>query len=85
MLIRVEGRSNARAKAKKRIFAILSRDITPIGKTIRQIIICDNHPASLRLLVTIARASSRPPKIADVVLTVASLLAIGLGMFWPLL
>jgi hypothetical protein len=43
---------NVATRKPKEMFVVESRDITPSGKTIRQIVIFDRHPASLRLLTS---------------------------------
>jgi len=69
---------------RKRIFVVASRPVTESGKTIRHIVIFDNHPGSLRLLL----GSDLPPRRRNeffyVVLAITLVLAAGLGMFWPL-
>jgi len=70
-------------RRQRRIFAIESRHLTSTGKTIREIVIFDNHPASLRLM----NGNVTPPRQNEVVhaaFAIALVLAIGLGIFWPL-
>ena len=54
-------------------------------KTIRHVLIFDNHPASLRLLPGSDPAPRRRNEFLYVVLAIVLVLATGLGMFWPLL
>jgi len=85
MMIRADRLPDATTLGQKRIFVVASRPVTESGKTIRHIVIFDNHPESLRLLL----GSDRPPRRRNeffyVVLAITLVLATGLGMFWPLL
>lgn len=84
MMIRTNRRRNATTPRQKRLFVVASRPVTESGKTIRHIVIFDNHPESLRLLF---RGDLIPRQRSDVfyaVLAIALVLAAGLGMFWPL-
>ena len=64
---------------------VASRPVTVSGKTIRHIVIFDNHPASLRLLFSSDLMPRRRNEVFYAVLAIALVLAAGLGMFWPLL
>jgi len=75
---------NATTRTRKKIFVVESRHVTPSGKTIRQITIFDNDPASLRLLTSHFTAR-RQPEFGEAALTIMLVLAIGLGIFWPLI
>ena len=85
MNIRTDRLPDATTGGPKKIFAVLSRSVTVRGKTIRHVLIFDNHPASLRLLLGSDPAPRRRNKFLYVVLAIALVLATGLGMFWPLL
>lgn len=84
---------DSKSSNRKRIFAIVSRPIpTNVkGKTIRRIIIFDNHPDSLRVVLGSGRrldtddAVSRREKRTSIICG-SILIAIVLGaMLWPLL
>jgi len=83
MTIRNERLGTATTRRQTRIFAIESRHLTPSGKTIREIVIFDNHPESLRLLNGNA-TPSRQNEVVHAVFAIALVLAVGLGIFWPL-
>ena len=85
MMIRTDRLPNAITRGQKRYFAIRSRLVTASGKTIRHIVIFDNHPDSLRLLLSSGPTVQRRNKSLYVVLTTVLVLAAGLGMLWPLL
>jgi hypothetical protein len=85
MMIRTNRLSDATTLEHKRIFVIASRPVTVGGKTIRHILIFDNHPASLRLLQDSVLRPQRRNEFFYAVLAIASLLAAGFGMIWPLL
>ena len=76
---------DAIAREQKKIFAVVSQTVIKRGKTIRHILIFDDHPATLDLLRSIDVAGRRRSKLVYAVLTIALALAAGLGMFWPLL
>ena len=84
-MIRTDRLLNATTRGQKRRFAVGSRLVTVSGKTIRHIVIFDNHPASLRLLLGSDLIPQRRNEFFYVVLTIVLVLAAGLGMFWPLL
>ncbi len=85
MMIRADRLPNATALGQKRIFVVASRPVIESGKTIRHIVIFDNHPASLRLLFSSDLRLRRRNEVLYAVLTIALVLTAGLGMFWPLL
>jgi hypothetical protein len=85
MMIRTDKLPDATTLGQKRIFVVTSRPVTESGKTIRHIVIFDNHPASLRLLFSNDQMLRRRNEVFYGVLAVALVLTAGLGMFWPLL
>ena len=84
-MIRTDRLPNATTRGQKRIFAVVARPVTVSGKTVQHILIFDNHPASLRLLLNSDLIPRRRNEFFYAVLTVVLVLAAGLGMFWPLL
>jgi hypothetical protein len=84
MMIRTD-RSDATTLGQKRIFVVASRPVTEGEKTIRHIVIFDNHPDSLRLLLNSDLIPRRRNGFFYTVLTIVLVLAAGLGIFWPLL
>ena len=85
MMIRTDRLPDARTLGQKRIFVFASRPVTENEKTIRHIVIFDNHPDSLRLLLNSDLIPGRRNEFFYAVLGIALVLAAGLGMFWPLL
>jgi hypothetical protein len=85
MMIRTNRLPDITTLGQKRIFVVASRPVTESEKTIRHIVIFDNHPASLRLLLSSNLILQRRNEFFYVVLTIVLVLAAGLGMFWPLL
>ena len=85
MMIRADRLPDATALGQKRIFVVASRPVTESGKTIRHIVIFDNHPASLRLLFSNNLMVRQRNELCYAVLAIVLVLAAGLGMFWPLL
>jgi hypothetical protein len=85
MIIRTERLPDATTLEQKRIFVVASRPVTEGEKTIRHIVIFDNHPASIRLLFSNDLPLRRRNEVFYVLLAIALVLAAGLGMFWPLL
>ena len=76
---------------QKKIFAIVAPPIPDVGcKTIRRILIFDNHPDSLRLL---SRLHVRPDDLAAtrrahpvyLIFALLLMLALSIAMFWPLI
>ena len=84
MMIRTDRLPDATTRGQKRRFAVRSQLVTVSGKTVRHIVIFDNHPGSLRLLNS-ALLPRRRNEFFYAVLTIVLVLAAGLGMFWPLL
>jgi hypothetical protein len=85
MMIRTERLPDATTLEQKRIFVVASRPVTEGEKTIRHIVIFDNHPASLRLLFSSDLKLRRRNKVFYAVLAIALVLAAGVGLLWPLL
>ena len=85
MMIRTDRLPDATTLGQKRIFVVASRPVTESGKTIRRIVIFDNHPASLRLLFSSDLMLRRRNEVFYAVLAIGLVLAASLGMFWPLL
>jgi hypothetical protein len=85
MMIRTNRLPDATTRGQKRRFAVRSQFVTVSGKTIRHIVIFDNHPDSLRLLLNSDLIPRRRNDFFDAVLATALVLAAGLGMLWPLL
>jgi hypothetical protein len=85
MMIRTDRLPNATRRGQKRLFAVRSQLVTVSGKTIRHIVIFDNHPDSLRLLLNTDLIPRRWNEFFYAVLTIVLVLAAGLGMVWPLL
>ena len=84
-MIRTDRLPDATTLGQKRIFVVASRPVTEGEKTIRHIVIFDNHPDSLRLLLNSDLIPRRRNEFLYAVLTIVLVLAAGLGMFWPLL
>ena len=85
MMIRTDRLPNATLREQKRRFAVVSRLVSVSGKTIRHIVIFDNHPDSLRLLLRSDLIPLRRNEFFYAVLTIVLVLAAVLGMLWPLL
>ena len=85
MMIRTNRLPNTTTLGQKTIFVVASRPVAESEKTIRHIVIFDNHPASLRLLFSSDLMLRRRNEIFYALLAVALVFAAGLGMFWPLL
>ena len=84
-MIRTDRFPDATTLGQKRIFVFASRPVTEGEKTIRHIVIFDNHPDSLRLLLSSDLIPQRRNEFFYAVLTIVLVLAAGLGMLWPLL
>jgi hypothetical protein len=72
----------------KRFFAVVSESISQEGETIRQVLIFDDNPASLRLLSKLDALDLEPGEQYRgwwVVLGCLLVALVGLGMLWPLL
>ena len=85
MMTRADRLPDATTLGQKRIFVVASRPVTESEKTIRHIVIFDNHPASLRLLFRNDLMLRRRNKVFYAVFVIVLVLAAGLGMFWHLL
>jgi hypothetical protein len=85
MMIRTDRLPDATMVGQKRIFVVASRPVTESEKTIRHIVIFDNHPDSLRLLLKSDLIPQRRTEYFYAGLTIALILAAGLGVFWSLL
>ena len=85
MMIRADRLPDATTLGQKRIFVVASRPVTESGKTIRHIVIFDNYPASLRSLFGSDLMRRRRNDVFYAVLAIALVLAVGLGILWPLL
>jgi hypothetical protein len=84
-MIRTDRLPDATTRGQKRRFAVRSQLVTLRGKTIRHIVIFDNHPDSLRLLLNSDLIPRRQNELFYAVFTIALVLAAGLGIFWSLL
>jgi hypothetical protein len=94
MTIRANRSPDATTRGQKRIFAVVSRPVTVSGKTIRHIVIFDNHPATLRLLLGTdpfnmgrTRVLLTPQRASGwyIILGIILVVLVAAGMFWPLL
>ena len=85
MMIRTESFPDATTLGQKRIFVVAARPVTEGEKTIRHIVIFDNHPASLRLLFSTDLMLRRRNEVFYAVLAVVLILAAGFGVFRLLL
>jgi hypothetical protein len=85
MMIRTDRLPDTTTLGQKRIFVVASRPVTEGEKTIRHIVIFDNHPASLRLLFSTDLMLRRRNEVLYAVLAIALVLAAGFGVFWLLL
>jgi hypothetical protein len=85
MMTRADRLPDATTLGQKRIFVVASRPVIESEKTIRHIVIFDNHPASLRLLFNSDLTLRRQNEVFYAVLAMALVFAVGLGIFWPLL
>ena len=86
MKIRSDSLPDATTLGQKKIFVVASRPVIESEKTIRHIVIFDNHPATLRLLFGSDLMLRRRNKVFSyVVLAIALVLAASLGIFWRFL
>ena len=85
MMIRTDRLPDTTTLGQKRIFVVASRPVTENEKTIRHIVIFDNHPDSLRLLLNSDLIPRRRNEFFYAVVAIVLILAAGLGVFWPLL
>jgi hypothetical protein len=81
-MIRTDRLPGTTTLGQKRIFMVASTRHRK-RKTIRHIVIFDNHPASLRLLFRNDLMLRRRNKAFYAVFTIVLVLAAGLRMFWP--
>lgn len=84
MNVRTDRLGEATTAAGKKTFTVLSRSVTVRGKTVRHVLIFDDHPESLRLLFGKDSSPRRKSELLYAVLAIALVLATGLGLFWPL-
>ena len=94
MMIRTDRLPDATTLGQKRIFVVVSRPVTVSGKTIRHIVIFDNHPATLRLVrgtdpfnMGRTRVLLTPQRASRwyIILGIILVVLVAAGMFWPLL
>jgi len=85
MMIRTDRLPDATLREQKRRFAVRSRLVSVSGKTIQHIVIFDNHPDSLRLLLSSDLIPQRRNEFFYAVLTIVLVLAAVSGTLWPLL
>ena len=85
MMIRTDRLPDTTTLGQKRIFVVASRPVTESEKTIRHIVIFDNHPDSLRLLLSSDLIPQRRNEFFYAVLTIVLVLAAVSGTLWPLL
>jgi hypothetical protein len=85
MMIRTDRLPDATTLGEKRIFVVALQPVTEGEKTIRHIVIFDNHPASLRLLFSTDLMLRRRNDVFYAVLAIVLVLAVGFGVFWLLL
>ncbi len=84
---------DSKGSVKKRIFAIVSRPISTEveGKTLRRILIFDNHPDSLRLVSRLCvdpdvdLVAARRAHPVYLIFALLLMLALSIAMFWPLI
>jgi hypothetical protein len=94
MTIRDDRSPDATTRGPKKIFAVVSRRVTVSGKTIRHIVIFDNHPATLRLLSGIDPFNMDRTRVLPthqrasgwyIILGIILVVLVAAGMFWLLL
>lgn len=85
MMIGTDRLPDSTTLGQKRIFVVASRPVTESEETIRHIVIFDNHPDSLRLLLNSDLIPRRRNEFFYAVLTIVLVLAAGFGIFWALL
>ena len=85
MMIRSDRLPDLTRRGEERPLAVVSRLVTVSGKTIRHIVIFDNHPDSIRLLLRNDFLRRPRNDFLYAVLSVLLVAAAGLGIFWPLL
>jgi hypothetical protein len=69
-------------KNKSRVLRADSEAAANDGKRIRNILIFDNHPASLRLVREVYLAPSQPTLPEYILVSVLLIVALLVGMFW---
>jgi hypothetical protein len=85
MIIRTDMEPDPTTLGQKKVFVVVSRPVAEGEKTSRHIVIFDNHPVSLRLLLGSDLTLRRRNQTLYVALAIALVLAASLGIFWPLL
>jgi len=85
MMIRTNRLPDATTRGQKRRFTVRSQLVTVSGRTIRHIVIFDNHPDSLRLLLNSDFIPRRRNEFFYALLTIVLVpRSWPLGMFWVL-
>ena len=84
MKIRTDRLPDATMRGQKGIFVVASRSVSESEQTIRHIVIFDNHPASLRLLLGGNPIPRRRNDFFYAVLALVLVLAAGREIFWAL-
>lgn len=88
----LDSRVDSAASSEKRLFAIVSGPI-PVGsngKTIQRVLIFDDHPASLRLVLEssepsrLGQAFARSGRLIYAAGAIAAGAIIGVALLWPL-
>jgi hypothetical protein len=85
MNIRNDRLPDAATPREKKTFTVLSRSAIVRGKTVRHVLIFDDHPASLRLVLGGDSVLRGRNEFVYAMLAILLFLAAGLGMFWPFL
>ena len=85
MTIRTNSLLDAPPLEQRRIFVIASKPVIERNRIVRHIVIFDDHPASLHLLLSPDLKPRRRTDVFYAVLAISSVLAAGFGMFWPML
>ena len=81
MNLRIDRLPDAATRGRK-IFAVESRLVTVRGKTVRHIVLFDNHPASIRLLLSSDLTLPPRNEFFYAVLATALVFTAAVGMFW---
>jgi hypothetical protein len=84
MEIRTDRLPDATTLEQERVFVVAWRPVIEGEKPILHIVIFDNHPASLQLLVSGDLVPRRRNQILYALVAIALVLAAGLGILWPL-
>ena len=79
MMIRTDRLPDATTLGQKKIFVLASGPVTENEKTIRHIVIFDNHPDSLRLLLNSDLIPRRRNEFFYAVVAIVLILAAALG------